>query len=38
VLPQTGSDAPLMLIVGLALLFLAGALMLRERSIAAGRR
>jgi Ca-activated chloride channel family protein len=38
VLPQTGSDAPLMLIVGLALLFLAGALMLREQSIAGGRR
>ena len=38
VLPQTGSDSPLMFLAGLALLLLAGALMLRERSIAAGRR
>jgi Ca-activated chloride channel family protein len=31
-LPQTGSEGPLMLIAGLTLLLLAGALMLRERS------
>lgn len=38
VLPQTGSDSPLMFVAGLALFLLAGALLLRERSIAAGRR
>jgi LPXTG-motif cell wall-anchored protein len=32
VLPQTGSEGPLMLITGLTLLLLAGTMMLRERS------